>query len=111
MSKHRASPESAAPPPGTLDDLLVFDELTVGPVAITPRKAAIPYRLRTGAGEASMDLTFSYEEDVFDPSETESRHLAALIGVQPAINYGLFARNIRFIGTFKTHTCQNLIIQ
>ncbi|HPQ42453.1 MAG TPA: creatininase family protein, partial [bacterium] len=47
-----------------------------------------------------IDLVYKYQEPVFDPSDPASANLAAMIGAQLALNYGLFFRRIVFHGVF-----------
>ncbi len=83
-----------------LEELMVFDRLEVGPVRVEPRRLVAPYRLYWGQRSESTELIYSYEEDVFDPGEPESRNLAEMIAAQVALNYGLFCRKIVFRGFY-----------
>lgn len=86
---------------GPLRPLDVIESLEVGPVEVTPRRALARYRIETVGGKREeTELIYSYEEDVFDPEEPESRNLAAMITAQAALNYGLFCRRIVFRGLF-----------
>ena len=80
--------------------LVVFDRLEVGPVKVERKRITTPYRLVYNGKEEQTDLIYSYEEEVFDPSDPASQNLAHMIGVQVALNYGLFCRHIVFHGTF-----------
>jgi len=80
--------------------LRVFDRLEVGPVVIERRKLTTPYRLVRGDNSEQFDLIYSYEEDVFDPHDPESINLAAMIGAQAALNYGLFCEVLQFNGLY-----------
>jgi hypothetical protein len=80
--------------------LEVFDRLEVGPVKLEPKRLVAPYRLVWNGKEEETNLIYSYEEKVFDPSESESVNLASMIAAQVAINYGLFCRQIIFHGVF-----------
>lgn len=84
----------------TLEDLMVFDRLEVGPVQVEARRIKAPYRLLREGQEDSKDLIYAYEEQVFDPSEPVSQNLASMISAQVALNYGLFCKEIVFHGTF-----------
>ena len=86
--------------PNPLETLLVFDRLEVGPVRLENRRLSPPYRIVDHGRDDRVDLTYGYEEAVFDPKEPESANLAALIAAQVAINYGLFFRSIIFHGPY-----------
>lgn len=83
--------------------LEVIDRLDVGPTTVDPEGLRVPYRLYRGARQEVRELTVAYDEPVFDPGEAADRNLAAMIGAQVALNYGLFCRRIRFIGPFDEH--------
>jgi creatinine amidohydrolase/Fe(II)-dependent formamide hydrolase-like protein len=80
--------------------LEVIDRLEVGPVEIEPRKITAPYRLFRLGEQASAELIYKYEEDVFDPDEAESQNLGSMLAAQVAINYGLFCKEIHFSGLY-----------
>ncbi len=80
----------------SLADLQVLGDIHVGPPRLTARRLAVPIRV----GEHTTDLVFSYDEDVFDPADPASQNLAAVIGAQLALNYGLFADRIVLHGLF-----------
>jgi creatinine amidohydrolase/Fe(II)-dependent formamide hydrolase-like protein len=84
----------------TQSPLVVFDRLEVGPVAVERRRLTMPYRLYRGDKEEQNDLVYSYEEDVFEPMDPVSLNLAAMTGLQVALNYGLFCQTIVFKGIF-----------
>ena len=84
----------------SLSQLKVFDKLEVGPIQLDAKRLIAPYRLLINGEEKTTPLIYSYEEKVFDPSETESQNLAALIAAQAALNYGLFCQQIVFNGVF-----------
>lgn len=83
-----------------LDAVLAIDRLEVGPVELGSRRLGMPYAVVAGAARHETELLYRWGEDVFDPAEATSRNLASLIGAQLALNYGLFAREIRFRGPF-----------
>jgi creatinine amidohydrolase/Fe(II)-dependent formamide hydrolase-like protein len=87
----------------SLASLQVFERLEVGPVKLEPKRLIAPYRLLYDGKEDTVELIYRYEEDVFAPSEGESRNLASMIAAQVAINYGLFCRCIVFHGTYDEH--------
>jgi creatinine amidohydrolase/Fe(II)-dependent formamide hydrolase-like protein/7-cyano-7-deazaguanine synthase in queuosine biosynthesis len=80
--------------------LRIFDRLEVGPVKLQRRRLIAPYRVSQKGGEDTFDLIYSYEEDVFDPSDEACQNLASMIAAQLAINYGLFCSSIVFHGSF-----------
>ena len=84
-----------------LEALQVVDRLTVGPVRLEPSRLIAPYTLSVGGTDHVNELIYSYEEAVFDPEERESLNLAAVIASQVALNYGLFCREMRFIGEYE----------
>ena len=65
MDAHRR-PERQNDP---LSALEVFDRLEVGPVRLERRRLLAPYRLSQQGKEDSHDLIYTYEEDIFDPSD------------------------------------------
>jgi creatinine amidohydrolase/Fe(II)-dependent formamide hydrolase-like protein len=84
--------------PAGLDALVAIDRLEVGPPKVEPRRIVVPYVVTAGGRTDSIDLIYRWEDDVFRPGEDEDRNLAALIGAQVALNYGLFCREIRLRG-------------
>ena len=87
-------------PDNPMQALLVIDRLQVGPLRLENKRLVMPYRVEQGDRSEQFDLIYSYEERVFDPEEPESINLAAMIGAQAALNYGLFCREIIFHGPF-----------
>ncbi len=57
-----------------------------------------PYVVHAGGTTTSTELVYRWEQDVFDPDDPASLNLAAVIGAQVALNYGLFARELVFRG-------------
>ncbi len=94
------APEPPAAPPDPLAPIKVIDRLEVGPVRLERDRLIAPYTVVQGAHEDRTELIYSYEENVFDPSEPESRNLAAVIAAQVALNYGLFCDLIVFKGPY-----------
>ena len=80
--------------------LLVIDVLRVGPVEVKSDRLRMPYTLIQGDVQDTNDLIYKYTEDVFDPDDPHAHNLAGMIGVQLALNYGLFCRRIIFDGLF-----------
>jgi creatinine amidohydrolase/Fe(II)-dependent formamide hydrolase-like protein/7-cyano-7-deazaguanine synthase in queuosine biosynthesis len=87
----------------SLKQLIVFDSLEVGPVVLEKRKLTAPYTLFYKNKKESIDLIFSFEEDVFDPTDNSNINLASMMAVQVAINYGLFCKKIVLNGPFDNH--------
>ncbi|MEJ2638459.1 MAG: creatininase family protein [Desulfosarcinaceae bacterium] len=83
-----------------LTDLLVIDELSVGPVRLEPNRIVAPYRVVSDVHESESELVFRYGQAVFDPEDAGDRNLAAMMAAQVALNYGLFCRRIVFHGEF-----------
>jgi creatinine amidohydrolase/Fe(II)-dependent formamide hydrolase-like protein len=81
-----------------LEDLLVIDRLDVGPARVEPHRVSVPYRVTSRDGTETIDLVFRYDEPVLDPASEADRALAAMLGAQVALNYGLFCRQIAFHG-------------
>jgi creatinine amidohydrolase/Fe(II)-dependent formamide hydrolase-like protein len=87
---------------GRLEDLIVFDSLEIGPVAVEPRRVVTTYTVRRNHSTESTKLIYRFEEDVFDDTPA-SRNLAAMVTAQVALNYGLFCRRIAFHGPYDEH--------
>ena len=85
----------------SIESLIVFEKLTVGPVKITPKKVSAVYKLVKGNGEeVENELVYTYEESVFNPMEPSDRNLASMVTAQVALNYGLFCKQIVFDGLY-----------
>jgi creatinine amidohydrolase/Fe(II)-dependent formamide hydrolase-like protein len=81
--------------------LEVLDRLEIGPPEIGPSSLGVPYRVvQKDGAETTLVLHLRWEEEVFVPGEPESENLAAMVGAQAALNYGLFARRLVFRGRF-----------
>lgn len=89
--------DSASDPLAVLE---VIDRLEVGPVTLLPDRLKVPYRAVRGDVDNVFELVYRYGEEVFDPESPADRNLAAMIGAQVALNYGLFCREIVFKGPF-----------
>jgi creatinine amidohydrolase/Fe(II)-dependent formamide hydrolase-like protein len=83
--------------------LEVIDRLEVGPVRLEPRRLTAPHVITQGKKTHALELTYKFEEDVFFPGELESENLAAMMGVQVALNYGLLCKEMVFRGPFDAH--------
>lgn len=86
-----------------LSRLLVIDRLEVGPPRLEPDRLTVPYRVVVGSESDETELSYRWEEPVLDPQAAADRNLAAVIGAQVAVNYGLFCREIRFLGPLDRH--------
>jgi hypothetical protein len=85
---------------GKLLDLVVFDRLEIGPVKVEKKKISAPYTIFKENFSDSIDLIYSYEENVFNPSDDSHLNLASMILAQVALNYGLFCQKIVFKGLY-----------
>ncbi|HYW94831.1 MAG TPA: creatininase family protein, partial [Bacteroidales bacterium] len=84
-----------------LSDYIVFESLTVAAPVIEKKKITSTYILQKKNGETvSNELTYSFEEDVFNPSSDTHRNLASMMLAQVALNYGLFCDEIIFDGLY-----------
>jgi creatinine amidohydrolase/Fe(II)-dependent formamide hydrolase-like protein len=83
--------------------LAVIDRLDVGPAVVEPKRILVPYRVTSGGTTDSIDLIYRWEEDVLDPASADDHNLAALVGAQVALNYGLFCREIALHGPLDEH--------
>lgn len=80
--------------------LRVMDELRVGPARVEKQRLTARYSVVQDGEVHATELTYRYDEDVFDPSDPTDVNLANMIAAQVALNYGLFARRIVFEGVF-----------
>jgi len=83
-----------------LDILDVINKMEIGPVKVEKNRIISPYKVIQDGKISSFDLIYRYQEDVFNPDEPQSVNLADMIAAQVAINYGLFCREMVFIGHF-----------
>ena len=83
-----------------LDILDVINKIEIGPVKVEKNRIISPYKVIQDGKVSSFDLICRYQEDVFNPDEPQSVNLAEMIAAQVAINYGLFCREMVFIGHF-----------
>ena len=85
--------------PGPLDALRVIDRLQVGPVTLEPDRLVAPYTVTRGEQTDRTELIYKYEEPVFSAAEVATgSNLASVVAAQVALNYGLFCRQIVFVG-------------
>ncbi len=80
--------------------LQVWDALEVGPPQVERRRIRVPYVIHRGGERFETKITFRWNSDVLDPGKPEDHQLAALIGAQVALNYGLFCRRLVLHGPF-----------
>ncbi len=103
-SKHPGSAETVTEKRSksseTLQRLLVIDHLEVGPVRVERKRLVAPYTVHQGEKRDTFELIYSYEEQVFTPSDPDAQNLAAMLAAQVAVNYGLFCREISFHGHY-----------
>ncbi|MDZ7374634.1 MAG: hypothetical protein ONB23_11785 [candidate division KSB1 bacterium] len=92
------------------EPLLALDLLEVGPPRLDGDRLVAPYTVVAGGKAETIQLRFVYEESVFEPGEPASLNLAAMIAAQPALNYGLFCRRIRFLGLYD-QADRNFVLQ
>ncbi len=84
-----------------LEDFCVLKSLRVGPVTVEPKHVHARYTtLREDGTEATTELIYTYESPVFNPEEASDLNLASMMAVQPALNYGLFCRELILEGHF-----------
>lgn len=83
-----------------IEKLVVIDKLEVGPVKVEKKKISATYTIYKKDFQDSIDLIYSYEEEVFDPTSESHLNLASIILSQVALNYGLFCKQIVFTGLF-----------
>lgn len=85
---------------GPLSRLLVIDRLELAAPKIENNRVTTTYTVVTGDQSASVDFVYRFEQAVLDPDDDADRNLAALMGAQVALNYGLFCKEIVFRGNF-----------
>ncbi|MCB2219550.1 MAG: creatininase family protein [Bacteroidetes bacterium] len=95
MNKNKLTAEN-----NPLQKFVVIDEMKVGPVLLTEDKLSMPYLISLGNEEHLNHLEYKFEEPVFHLSEKSSLNLATMMGLQVALNYGIFCKKISFIGSF-----------
>ncbi len=84
----------------------VIDSLELGPLELTPVSVSMPYIVTVDGHRYETRFRYRYSEAVFDPQADKDRNLAAMISVQPALNYGLFCKKIVFGDQFDTYDQQ-----
>lgn len=107
--------------PGPLRDLLVIDRLEVEAPRLEADRVIATYRVTAGGETHSTEYEYHYNEAVFDPADPADRNLAAMMMAQPALNYGLFCREIvlhgvldrhdrRFLTNYAAHTAREIYV-
>jgi creatinine amidohydrolase/Fe(II)-dependent formamide hydrolase-like protein len=102
MSEPRGGPAPAGPDPAAdpLAPLAVIDRLEVGPVRLEADRLTMPYRVHAGGRVEGTELAYRWGEPVFDAAGAADLSLASMIGVQVALNYGLFCGELVCRGPF-----------
>ncbi|MEM4657811.1 MAG: hypothetical protein QXX77_05250 [Candidatus Methanosuratincola sp.] len=85
---------------GALSVLGVIDALEVGFPKVNKRKLIVPYTITKGGSRDTFYFEYSYTEDVLNPDDPGDLNLASMMAAQPAINYGLFCREMVFKGLY-----------
>lgn len=83
-----------------LQHFKTIDILEVGPVYIERDRFRAPYTVRKGGTINTFELIYRFEEDVFNPNDSDSINLAHMIAAQVAFNYGLFCNKIIYYGPY-----------
>lgn len=107
--------------PDALRELLVIDRLDVDPVRLEPDRLTATYRVTAGGETHANEFVYRYSEAVFDPDDPSDRNLATMMAAQPALNYGLFCREIaihgpldnhdrRFLTNYAAHTAREIYV-
>lgn len=107
--------------PDALRELLVIDRLDVELSRLEPNRVTAMYQVTAGGKTGTKEFTYRYTEDVFDPDDPGDRNLATMMAAQPALNYGLFCREIvvhgpldkhdrRFLRTYAAHTAREIYV-
>jgi uncharacterized NAD-dependent epimerase/dehydratase family protein len=98
--KYRRNREGGGKWGGGLEGLLAIDRLEVGPVKVERQRVTAPYSIVQNGAVDSIDFTYRFEEEVFEPGDFSSRNLASMMAAQIALNYGLFCRTILLRGSY-----------
>jgi creatinine amidohydrolase/Fe(II)-dependent formamide hydrolase-like protein/7-cyano-7-deazaguanine synthase in queuosine biosynthesis len=100
MPQHEIGTEGPDPRLDPPNVLAVIPKLEVGPVQLERHRITMPYRVSRKGTTDAIQLVYRFEEDVFLPNEYDSVNLASMMGVQAALNYGLFCDQMIFHGSF-----------
>lgn len=75
----------------------VFEKIEIGPILLEKNRLKASYNVVSKTGNQDhFELIYRYNENVFRPGDPTSENLAAMIAVQPALNYGLFCSKMIF---------------
>ena len=107
--------------PDVLRDLLVIDRLDVEVTRLESNRVTATYRVTANGETHETEFAYRYAEKVLDPDDPSDRNLAAMMAAQPALNYGLFCREIvlhgpldkhdrRFLNTYAAHTAREIYV-
>ncbi|MGC9342987.1 MAG: creatininase family protein, partial [Bacteroidales bacterium] len=84
-----------------LSNFICFDKLVISSPRIEKEKISSTYVItKSNGSEVENELVYSYEQEVFDPESIADINLASMILSHVAFNYGLFAKEIEFQGSF-----------
>jgi creatinine amidohydrolase/Fe(II)-dependent formamide hydrolase-like protein len=78
----------------------VFQRLEVGPPRVERNRIVVRYAVTRDGETDATEQVIRYGEPVFAPAQAVSSNLAALAGVQVALNYGLFCEEIVLYGPY-----------
>jgi creatinine amidohydrolase/Fe(II)-dependent formamide hydrolase-like protein len=104
-----------------LAKLLVIDRLEVEVTRLEANRVTATYRVTANGETHASEFSYRYAESVFDPNDPADRNLATVMAAQPALNYGLFCREIlvrgpldrhdrRFLSTYAAHTAREIYV-
>ena len=107
--------------PERLRELLVIDRLDVEVSRLRPDKVTATYRVTAGGSTSTTEFSYRYSDAVFEPDDPVDQNLAAMMMAQPALNYGLFCREIvlhgpldkhdrRFLRNYAAHTAREIYV-
>lgn len=88
--------------------LHVIKQLKVGPLRLERDRLTAPYTVTGKGGPETTELSYRFEEPIFDPSDPEAANLASMMAAQVALNYGLFCDEIVFRLPLDEHDCRFL---
>jgi hypothetical protein len=96
--RQSAEKEGAHP---SIESLVVFRSLQVRIHELTPKRLKARYELTLATGQVvETDLIYAFGEAVFNKNSHTCWNLASMMAVQVAFNYGLFCRELIFVGVF-----------
>lgn len=85
----------------SLEDFKCIKKLSVKNLEIRKRRVKADYVLSLPDGSTDKtELIYSYEDNFFNPEDSEDINLASVMLAQVAFNYGLFSEVIEFDGLF-----------